>query len=69
MDMAVVLVISRRNRRDTWAWPGYPCALVFSWAFVGWMAREIIALAFKAAADIQSTVSRIDSENHESLND
>ena len=67
--MAMGLVISRRNRSDEWAWPGYVWALVFSWAFVGWFAGEMIALAFKAAADIQSSVSTDNSDRLEGQND
>jgi hypothetical protein len=54
---AVGIVTSRRNKRETSAWPGFLWAVVFSWAFVGWMAGEFIAMAFQTAASKHQIVS------------
>ena len=55
--LALGLYISRRNRCQGGFLIGYAWSLIFSWAFVGWIAGELIALAFKTTADSHLAMS------------
>ena len=45
--LAIGLYISRKNTLQGSLIIGYAWSLIFSWAFVGWLAGELIALALK----------------------
>lgn len=55
--LSVGLVISRWNKNDPLTWLICLFGIVFSWGFFGWMTGELIALAFKFAAQNRNTPS------------
>jgi hypothetical protein len=53
--LSVGLVISRRKKKMPATWVLFVWGVVLSWAFVGWIVGEMMALAIKSLGEIATT--------------
>ncbi len=54
-SLALGLYRSRRNKQERYPIYGYIWVALFSWAFVGWLAGELLAYTIKAINEISKS--------------